>query len=397
MVAEHSALQRALTLLLATFLLTFCQKAVPQSLKTEPVRIPHTRIRQPPLSDELVSAGWIALFDGHSLLGWRRESTAHWRVEDGEICVDGRVPGMIRTASQFDDFELVVEFAGDDSCQAGVMLRTSPRPGPQDGFRVPLSDAGKQFPADESGKYRQLQVNVRSQDVEVKLDGRKIALGNEALRHVRRGYIGLLFESGALRIRQIRLRPLFLRQNADRSDLSQWTASVGQGFAVKTPHPHEIQLTGGPGYLESRETFQDFICQLQCWISRDGNSGVFYRCIPGQNTNGYEVQIDNRVLQEDAWRPANGGTGGIFGRQDARRVVAVDESWFAQTIVAEGPHVAVWVNGYQVLDWSDTRPPHENPRRGRRLERGSLMLQGHDRDTTVRFREIRVRELQKRR
>ena len=46
--------------------------------------------------------------------------------------------------------------------------------------------------------------------------------------------------------------------------------------------------------------------------------------------------------------------------------MADDLKWFYKTIVADGPHVAVWVNGYQVTDWTDTRPADPNPRKGLR-------------------------------
>ena len=38
--------------------------------------------------------------------------------------------------------------------------------------------------------------------------------------------------------------------------------------------------------------------------------------------------------------------------------------WFTKTIVADGPHMAVWVNGYQVSDWTDKRPEKESGARG---------------------------------
>jgi hypothetical protein len=73
-------------------------------------------------------------------------------------------------------------------------------------------------------------------------------------------------------------------------------------------------------------------------------------------------------------------------------VAANDLEWFALTIAAHGPHFAAWVNGLQVSDWTDERPPHENPREGQRLEAGTLMLQGHDPATDVSFRNMRLAE-----
>jgi hypothetical protein len=109
--------------------------------------------------------------------------------------------------------------------------------------------------------------------------------------------------------------------------------------------------------------------------------------------NGYESQIHNGFKDGDRNRPFDCGTGGIFRRIDARRVVADDLTWFHKTIVVDGPHVAVWVNGYQVTDWTDDRKPDENPRKGLRLASGTIMLQGHDPTTDISFRNLRIAEM----
>ena len=55
--------------------------------------------------------------------------------------------------------------------------------------------------------------------------------------------------------------------------------------------------------------------------------------------------------------------------------------------------MAVWVNGYQVSDWTDTRPEKESGREGLRLAGGAIAIQGHDATTDFFFRNIRVAEL----
>ena len=73
--------------------------------------------------------------------------------------------------------------------------------------------------------------------------------------------------------------------------------------------------------------------------------------------------------------------------------MADDHEWFTKTIVADGPHMAVWVNGYQVTDWTDTRPPKENAREGLRLGPGAIAIQGHDPTTDFLFRNLQIVEL----
>ena len=63
------------------------------------------------------------------------------------------------------------------------------------------------------------------------------------------------------------------------------------------------------------------------------------------------------------------------------------------TLAATGRHLAVWVDGVQVTDWTDDRPADENPRKGARTAAGHVSLQGHDPTTDLDFRGIVVAEL----
>ena len=146
--------------------------------------------------------------------------------------------------------------------------------------------------------------------------------------------------------------------------------------------------------MESKATFGDFTLQLEVFSNgKHLNSGIFFRSIPGEFWNGYESQIQNGYKDGDRTQPVDFGTGAIYRRQKARKVVANDFEWFSKTVVAAGDHMAVWVNGYPVTDWTDTRPPKTNPRQGLRREAGTLIIQGHDPTTDLSFRNIRTAEL----
>jgi hypothetical protein len=137
--------------------------------------------------------------------------------------------------------------------------------------------------------------------------------------------------------------------------------------------------------------------QLECFSNgKHLNSGVFFRCIPGEFNNGYECQIRNEYKDGDRDQPVDFGTGGIYRRQPARRVTADDFKWFPMTLVVSGNHMAAWVNGIQVSDWTDTRKPHENPRNGLRTQPGTLQIQGHDPTTDLSFRKLQIVEMPKR-
>jgi hypothetical protein len=62
-------------------------------------------------------------------------------------------------------------------------------------------------------------------------------------------------------------------------------------------------------------------------------------------------------------------------------------------VIARSRHIATWVNGIQMVDWTDNRPENENPRNGCRLKKGPISLQGHDPTTDLSFRNIRIADL----
>jgi hypothetical protein len=141
--------------------------------------------------------------------------------------------------------------------------------------------------------------------------------------------------------------------------------------------------------------FGDLVLQLDIRTRiRHANGGVFFRSIPGDFMNGYEAQIYNRAENGDPSCPAHYSTGAIDDRQSARRLISRDHQFFKMTIIATGPHIATWINGHQLTDWTDPRPPHDNPRQGLRIKPGTIQLQAHDPGTDVEFKNIRIGDIE---
>lgn len=188
------------------------------------------------------------------------------------------------------------------------------------------------------------------------------------------------------------LKPIF-----NGKDLTGWSILKDEkrmGSAAEVTKDGELHLTNGPGDLQTDGKYADFVLQLECKTNGDGlNSGVFFRCIAGQYQNGYEMQIQNGMKDNDPSKPADGGTGAIYRRTPARKIVAKDKEWMTLTLVAKGATFATWVNGEPVVVWTDERAKDENPRKGLRLEAGHLSLQGHDKTTDLLFRNIRLAEI----
>ena len=372
------------------------------------------------LSDEEIGARWIALFDGETTFGWRAESNADWTVSDGSINVSTGDAGLLRTTSQFDDFELALEFKVGSETNSGVFIRTPPRPNnpAENCFEINLADpavspffTGSLVAREKTSdvttgkkswyeKWHTCRIVARGPKIKIWIDDQQTMDYSDPKgdRCLGKGYIGLQKNKGPARFRNIRLRPLDVTEIFNSKDLSGWKTDQKMESEFRVTDKGELQILNGRGQIETEALFGNFVFSMECKTNADGlNSGVFFRCIPDEIMNGYESQIHNGFREQNRTKPVDQGTGAIFRRTVARRVNANDQAWFAKTIIADGAHIAVWVNGYQVTDWSDQRKPDSNPRRGQRLEAGSIMFQGHDPTTDVLLRNIRAREIKQRR
>ena len=87
-----------------------------------------SKTKQPPkplLTSDEIADGWIQLFDGETLFGWKPNSDVNWSVADGVITADkGTKPGLLLTSVPFADYELRCDFWMAKGGNSGVFLRT---------------------------------------------------------------------------------------------------------------------------------------------------------------------------------------------------------------------------------------------------------------------------------
>ena len=365
------------------------------------------------LTDQELADGWISLFDGQTFFGWRPAPGANWRIADGALVVDQGEVGLLCTTTQFSDYVLKVDYQCDTTTNSGLFLRTAPvatnvqadcyelNIAPPDNPFPTGSLVGRQkvtgLPLDE--RWHTFEVTVNQSHILVSHDGQP-CLAYDDPHPLGRGFIGLQHNSGRAAFRNVKLRPLNTKALFNGRDLTGWKPLPGLPAEFQVAPAGELRVHNGPGQLETDSVYGDFVLQLEGFSHGEKlNSGIFFRSIPGEKMNGYETQIYHGYDSGDRTKPSDqqGGTGAIFRRADARRVMPDDQEWFCLTLVAEGPHLAVWVNGYQVTDFVDRRPPDANPRRGLRLEPGSILLQAHDAATDYSFRKLRLAEMAPRR
>jgi Domain of Unknown Function (DUF1080) len=363
------------------------------------------------LTPKEIADGWILLFDGESTFGWRAEGEAN--VKDGKLIVGGAKKATVTSTTEFGDVELQFQHTWQT---------------------VPGAS-----PGDSAGGGRLLGYDVvlpvildEWVDGYLKADGKAIiskfsrkgggGSGNGTREGSVRGGIRFDVPRGLqLVLRNVKLRPINTKPLFNGKDLTGWKKYTGDEKRSKTEFgvtkEGYLHLKDGPGDLQSEQQFDDFVLQAECRTNgKNLNSGVFFRCIPGDYQNGYEAQIHNGfadtpkeyVVEEydpkthelkDKVKVKSAatdyGTGAIYRRVPARTHAAGDNEWFTMTVVAHGRHIATWVNGVQQVDWADNRPTNANPRNGCRLEKGPVSLQGHDATTDIDFRSIRAVALPK--
>lgn len=360
------------------------------------------------LSGEELAEGWILLFDGETLFGWEPETDANWKVKDGAITVDAGEAGLLCTTSEFGDFELKVEFKSQAKTNSGIFLRTarSPKDPAVDCYELNIAEEEiSPFPTGSFVKRQKASVvnhqNDQWQTFHVSAEGGHFTVmidGEQVLDYtdpnpIPVGPIGLQLNSGPVAFRNIKLKPLGLNSIFNGEDLTGWKVLPDHKSEFKVVD-ETINVTNGNGALESEQQFGDFVLQLEIYSAGKAlNSGIFFRSIPGEFWQGYESQIENGYKDGDRTQPSDFGTGGFYRRKPARRVVANDFEWFYKTLIVSGNHMATWVNGYPVCDWTDTREPKDNPREGFRRAAGTLQIQGHDPTTNLSFRNLKAVEL----
>jgi len=164
------------------------------------------------------------------------------------------------------------------------------------------------------------------------------------------------------------------------------TFRVADGeIVVDGPRAH-LFYTGPVGGAD----FTNFELSVEVLTKPKANSGVYFHTKyqeAGWPGVGYEVQVNNS--HKDPKR-----TAGLYGIKDNFDVVAADDRWFTLSIRVEGKHIVTRVDGKVISDF--TEPAGWTPPKGfehRKLGHGTIALQGHDPESIVHYRNLKIRLL----
>ena len=177
-------------------------------------------------------------------------------------------------------------------------------------------------------------------------------------------------------------------------DLTGWKANENpEVFKVENG---EI-IVAGPrchlfyvGPVENHD-FKDFHLKLEIKTKAKANSGVYFHTKyqdEGWPTHGFEAQVNQT-------HPDPKKSGSIY---DVKNVMnqspTTDDKWYTYEIMVQGKKVTISVDGKVVNEWEQPEGWQGTEGwPGRVLGSGTFALQGHDPESVIHYRNIKVKPL----
>jgi len=137
--------------------------------------------------------------------------------------------------------------------------------------------------------------------------------------------------------------------------------------------------------------FKNFHLKVEAQTFPKANSGIYFHTQFQENgwpSKGFEAQVNQ--THGDVKK-----TGGLYAIKDVLNESPVkDNEWYTYDIIVKDKMVTIKVNGKTTAEWTqpdDWQPPAGMP--GRKLSSGTFAIQGHDPQSRVLYRSIRVKPL----
>jgi hypothetical protein len=175
--------------------------------------------------------------------------------------------------------------------------------------------------------------------------------------------------------------------------LDGWDAvDLGECFKVQDG---AIVAGGGPlarlSYIGpvNRHDFRNFELKIEVLTKPGSNGGIFFHTGPQKQflKKGYEAQVCNSCGD-------NRKTGSLLVIEDRSASPVKDDEWFEYHIIVSGQRIILKVNGQTTVDYTEPpKPIRLETWEHRILSHGLIALQAHDANSTVFYRNIRIKVL----
>ena len=186
-------------------------------------------------------------------------------------------------------------------------------------------------------------------------------------------------------------------------DFTGWKVSKPESFRIEDG---AIVANGAAGHAYydggfRNHAFRNFELKVDVMTRANSNGGVYVlteyqekggsvRASGDFPSKGFEIQVNNSYSRDPV------RTGSLYHVQDVTEAPAKDDEWFTMHIIVKGQSITVRVNDKPIVDW--TQPADWDggrEGRGRVMGRagGTIALQAHDPNSTVYYKNIRIKPL----
>ena len=187
-----------------------------------------------------------------------------------------------------------------------------------------------------------------------------------------------------------------------------WDGSTFSGWKLSTDNPSTFKIVDGAIVAQgprshlfyvgevSGGVFRNFELKVDVLAKNNSNGGIYFHTDyqeTGWPAKGFEVQVNN-TFQRDPRK-----SGSLYGVSDSLFPPAKDDEWFTEHIVVRGNTVKIYVNDQLITnwvqpeDWDGLRPARAQNFPERKIGTGTIALQGHDPNSVVMYKNIRVKLL----
>jgi hypothetical protein len=380
--------------------------------------------------------GFVDLFNGKDLTGWtQRNGTATYRVE-GDSIVGTTTPGspnsFLCTDKLYGDFELTFDVKVDTELNSGVQIRSQSEGdtpegrvnGPQveiatngtagyiygeaaGGWMTP-DDKRKPHQVFRDGEWNSYRIVAFGNRIETWVNGEPIAdlVHEQRYKSHPKGFIalqvhGIGSNQGPYEVRwqNLKLRDLSeFKPLYNGKDLTGWKTTGNwipqeDGSLLIKPRDGEQGWQRYDAYLWSEKKYKDFVLDVEYSYPPGGNSGVYFRVADRSDpvAQGIEAQILD--CSEKTEPLTSHDHGGIVGTDAAptKNMSRPPGVWNRMVVTCIDNHLQVELNGEQIIDTQlDQTAMKDRP-----LE-GYIGFQDHGQPNDIRFRNIRIREIEDR-
>jgi len=138
-------------------------------------------------------------------------------------------------------------------------------------------------------------------------------------------------------------------------------------------------------------SFRNFELKVDVMTRQNSNGGVFILTEfveKGWPSKGFEIQVNNTYVKDPI------KTGSLYQVVNITEAPAKDDEWFTEHVIVKGDTITVRVNDKEILSW--TQPADwaaSKKAAGRVIGPGTIALQAHDPNSTVYYRNIRIKPL----